>query len=156
VEIVRNQRDPDRVESILRGLPEWFGIESAIVDYVDAARTLPSYLAVEDGEVVGVCLVERHFPQAAEVHLLAVDRAWHRRGVGRALMDAVEQDLGDEGVAFLQVKTLGASRESLEYALTRRFYEALGYVALEEFDADTLWPGNPCLVMIKHLPSVVS
>ncbi|HSK23750.1 MAG TPA: hypothetical protein VK906_11265 [Egicoccus sp.] len=48
---------------------------------------------------------------------------------------------------------LGASRPSQEYAATRAFYEALGYEGIEEFAADTIWPGNPCLMMVKHLPT---
>jgi hypothetical protein len=51
----------------------------------------------------------------------------------------------------VQVETLGAPHDSPEYAATRRFYEVLGYQGLEEYLADTLWPGNPCLVMVKHL-----
>jgi hypothetical protein len=47
------------------------------------------------------------------------------------------------------VKTLGASRESEHYARTRRFYEARGFVPLEEFP--NLWPGNPALQLVKRL-----
>lgn len=153
MEVRRDERDPERVAAMLRALPEWFGIEEANAHYVEAAGRLPSYLARVDGEVVGACLIEHHTPHAAEVHLLVVDRPWHRRGVGRALMAEVEDDLREAGMTFLQVKTLGASHESEEYARTRRFYEALGYLAVEEFAADTLWPGNPCLLLLKHLPS---
>jgi hypothetical protein len=32
---------PDTVERLLRALPEWFGIESAIDEYVESARTMP-------------------------------------------------------------------------------------------------------------------
>jgi hypothetical protein len=38
-----------------------------------------------------------------------------------------------------------------EYAATRSFYEALGDQGLEEYPAGTIWPGDPCLVMGKHL-----
>lgn len=142
---------PTEVEAILRGLPEWFGIEEALLDYVDQAGRLPTYTATVDGDVQGVCLVRQHNRYAAEIHLLAVRRAVHRRGLGRALVGAAERDLQVRGVELMQVKTLGATHPSPEYAATRRFYEALGYRPLEEFDADTLWPGNPCLVMVKSL-----
>jgi hypothetical protein len=32
----------------------------------------------------------------------------------------------------------------------RRFYEARGFVPLEEFP--DFWPGNPCLLLVKRLP----
>lgn len=55
---------PETVERLLRGLPEWFGIESSINEYVETARTLPTLLAVDGaGEAVGVLLLQRHFAQ---------------------------------------------------------------------------------------------
>ncbi|CAN5237166.1 hypothetical protein BH11ACT2_BH11ACT2_14590 [soil metagenome] len=58
VEIDRRQ-DPDATDRILRSLPEWFGIEEAIQHYVLSAARLDSFLAVRDGEVVGVALTDR-------------------------------------------------------------------------------------------------
>lgn len=143
---------PDDVGRLLRDLPEWFGIEEAVDGYVAAAQRLPTHVARDDdGVTVGVCLVEHHGDHTSEIHLLAVQRDHHRRGIGRALMAAVEEDLAADGREFVQVKTLGPSDPSPEYAATRRFYASLGYRHLEEFPADSLWPGNPCLVMVRHL-----
>lgn len=147
---------PDDVERLLRGLPAWFGIDEANAEYVEAARRLPTYVATaNDGTqpptIVGVCLVEHHNEHSSEIHLLAVDHDHHRRGIGRSLLERVEQDLTRAGREFLQVKTLGSAHPSPEYAATRHFYEALGYRALQEFPADEMWPGNPCLVMVKAL-----
>jgi GNAT superfamily N-acetyltransferase len=76
---------------------------------------------------------------------------WHRRGIGRALVAALEADLIAVGVKFLQVKTLGPSSPDPGYERTRQFYASAGFEPLEE-TAD-LWPGNPCLIMIKALAS---
>lgn len=62
-----------------------------------------------DGCVVGVTLVDRHFPHVAEIHLTVVDRAIHGSGVGTAMLAAVEADAVDRGVRLLEVKTLGPS-----------------------------------------------
>lgn len=83
-------RDPAAVERLLRGLPEWFGIESATAEYVGAAGRLPGLLAYAGDEPVGALLLERHFPTAA-----------------------------------------------------------LGFQPVEELL--DLWPGNPCLLMVKPL-----
>lgn len=40
-------------ENILRSLPKWFGIESAIVDYVKDVQTMPMLAATLDSEVIG-------------------------------------------------------------------------------------------------------
>lgn len=148
--VTREPTNPAVVESLLRSLPAWFGIEAAIVGYITAAARLATYLA-RDAEAapVGVLLVERHFPVAAEVHLMAVDPAHHRAGIGRALLRAAEEDLAADGVRLVQVKTLGPSRADSNYARTRLFYEACGFQPLEEIHG--LWGDNPCLVMVKTL-----
>ena len=142
---------PEVVGALLRDLSEWFGIEDAITEYVTRSADLPTYTAHIDGEPVGVLVLEHHNDRVAEMYVLAADRRFHRRGVGRALVAAAEADLTTAGTRYLQVKTLGASHPSEEYAATRAFYRTLGYQDLEEFPADTLWPGNPCLLMVKHL-----
>lgn len=142
---------PADVERLLAALPDWFGIPEANAGYVAAARTLPTYLARDDGGVLGALLVKRHFPASAEVYLLAVAPGRHRQGIGRALVAAAEADLARQGVRILQVKTLGPSRPNEPYARTRAFYAALGFIPVEEF-AD-LWPGNPCLLLAKPLAS---
>jgi len=157
---------PQTAERLLRALPQWFGIEASSAAYVEAARRLPAYLAgpapgppsapagpggPDDGQgAAGVLLLERHFPGAAEIHLLAVDPAYHRHGAGRALVEAAEAGLIADGVEFLQVKTLGPSSPDEGYERTRAFYAAMGFTPLEELHG--LWDeGNPCLIMIKHL-----
>lgn len=149
---IRSHNVPDDVERLLRGLPEWFGIEHSLLEYVEDAKRLPTYVFrdPELGLVIGVLLVRRHFATAAEVHLMAVDRAWHRRGVGGALLQAAEEGLRKQGVRFLQVKTLSHSRDDANYERTRRFYLAQGFTPLEEFP--DLWdPANPCLQLVKSL-----
>ncbi len=144
---------PGAVERLLRMLPGWFGIESSVLEYGADARTRPAYQAWPDGQQAakpsGVLLAARHFPASAEIYLMAVDPAWHRCGAGRALVAALEADLIAEGVEFLQVKTQGPARPDAGYEKTRRFYAGLGFQPLEEIHG--LWPGIPCLIMIKSL-----
>ena len=136
-------------------LPSWFGIESSNVAYIESAGTMPTYLAWPEasacsGEPVGVLLANQHFPQSAEIHLLAVDPALHRRGVGRALVTAFEADLVASDVEYLQVKTLGPSHPDAGYQLTRQFYLGMGFRPLEELHS--VWgEENPCLIMVKAL-----
>jgi ribosomal protein S18 acetylase RimI-like enzyme len=156
--VTSGESDPSTVERLLRLLPDWFGIESAIIDYVESARTLPTYLAWRDpgpadsGERLpaGVLLAARHFPCSAEIYLMAVDPAVHRQGAGRALVAALEADLIADRVEFLQVKTLGTASRHAGYDRTRKFYSSVGFQPLEEING--LWPENPCLIMIKTLP----
>jgi coenzyme F420-0:L-glutamate ligase/coenzyme F420-1:gamma-L-glutamate ligase len=54
------------------------------------------------------------------------------------------------GIPYLHVKTLGPSRPDPGYDATRSFYEAVGFVALEELHG--LWDeNNPTLVLVKDV-----
>jgi ribosomal protein S18 acetylase RimI-like enzyme len=137
-------------ERILRALPAWFGIEESIAAYVRRLPELEVLVARTGGRVVGFIAVEHHGPRAAEIHVMAVEPERHRGGLGRLLVEHTARDLRATGTIFLQVKTLSASREDAAYEATRRFYEALGFVPLEEHP--NLWgPANPCLQMIRRL-----
>ena len=143
------RQDADSVALLLRGLPDWFGIEEANARYVEAARTMPTLLAHDGDVVVGALLWHRHFPAAAEVHLLAVEAGRHRIGVGTALLARLEDELRADGVRYLQVKTLGPSQPDEAYAATHAFYEARGFVPIEEFT--DFWDDEPMLLMVKAL-----
>ncbi len=137
-------------EPILRALPDWFGIEEAIVQYVKDIDGLPTWLAMDGSETAGFLAIKKHTPYAAEILVMGVRLTQHRRGAGRALVLAAEQELRRQGVQFLQVKTLSASHPDENYARTRAFYFALGFRPLEEMPG--LWgSANPCLLMVKSL-----
>ena len=133
-------------EQVLRDLPDWFGIEEATAAYIRGAAGLPTFAVGDDA----LLSLELHNPRAAEVYVMGVRRARHGQGLGTALLDAAEQYLRDREVEYLQVKTLGPSDPDPGYASTRAFYEARGFVPLEELLG--LWDeDNPCLLMVKRL-----
>lgn len=141
-------------ERILRALPEWFGIEESIVEYVEQVANLPTWVAHVDGQVVGFVSVQIHTDRAAEIIVMGVSKPHHRCGIGKALVEAAEKELRRRGIEFFQVKTLSPRRESQAYDKTRQFYRALGFVAVQEFP--TLWDeANPCLQMMKSLATEV-
>ena len=136
-------------ERILRGLPDWFGIEESIAGYIDALPTARVLVARQNGRVTGFLALRDHNPSTSEILVMAVERHAHRTGIGRALMAEAVQHAFDRGKTLLEVKTLGPSHPDPFYARTRQFYEAMGFLPLEELDE--LWPGNPCLIMVKVL-----
>ena len=135
---------------ILRGLPEWFGIEEATEAYIRSVRELETWAAWLDDRPAGFVSLKRHGSRSAEIYVMGVRRDAHRRGIGSALLAAAEQEAAQTGVQFMQVKTLGPSRPSRGYDATRRFYDARGYVPLEELFG--IWQeDNPCLLLVKRL-----
>lgn len=146
---VDRSRDPAGVERVLRSLPAWFGIYEATASYVEKAARLESFVARDDGAAVGVALVDRHFPDSAELALLAVHRDFRGQGIGRRLVAAVEEYLRTDDCGFLEVHTVGPSYADEGYAETRAFYTAMGFSPVHEFDRLD-WDG-PTLLMIKNL-----
>jgi GNAT superfamily N-acetyltransferase len=154
-------------ELILRALPGWFGIESALVEYAQAADELPSLVAVLPGpscereerpgsqqvrpdRVVGFVTLKETSEDALELHVMGVVPAWHRRGTGRALVERAATYARAEGYALLHVKTLAPSHPDQGYAATRAFYAAAGFRPLEVITE--LWgPDDPCLLMVRPL-----
>ncbi len=137
-------------KKILDDLPDWFGIEEANRNYVEKAEKLPTFVAYLQSEPVGFMSLLQHSQRSAELYVLGVLQTHHRKGIGQKLLHTSEIYLKDQGVEFIQVKTLAALADDPNYEKTRRFYEAAGYVTLEVFP--DLWDAqNPCLQMIKHI-----
>jgi GNAT superfamily N-acetyltransferase len=137
-------------ERILRTLPEWFGIEESLLEYVRSTSRLPTFVAEVKGQIVAFASLIEHFPTSWEVHCIAVDAAFRGKGIGMHLHEHIEAWLVTQGVAVLQVKTIAATHPSREYAQTRGFYVAAGYVPVEIFPR--LWAAHlPVLQMIKML-----
>ena len=135
-------------QAILAELPEWFGLAESNAAYERLAETGPAVIALEDGEPVGLMLLKDHFGETLEIYFLAVRRDRHRAGVGRALVEHAEATAAAAGARFLSVKTRGPSKPYEPYERTRRFYQGMGFIALEEFAE--LWdPENPALFMAK-------
>ncbi len=147
------RREPSSVRSILTSLPDWFGDPDAIDNYEHDAGSgaFQSLLAVDSGTTVGVALVRRHFPEAAELHLIAVAPDARGHGVGRAIVERIAADLTDNGCRLLSVHTVGPSFDSEPYADTRQFYKTTGFCPLEEHDGLD-WPG-PSLILVRVLPA---
>lgn len=146
-----NREDPPSVHTILESLPGWFGDREAIENYVVAAadERFQSFLAVASGQTVAVALVARHFPEAAELHLIAVASAARGNGIGRALVDHIAAELSADGCRFISVHTVGPSFDNVAYAETREFYRRTGFLPLEEHHGLD-WPG-PSLILVRVL-----
>jgi len=137
-------------ERVLRALPDWFGNEEALVAYAGSSAKMPLYAAFVDDAAVGFVTVKAHNPFTAEVYVMGILPAYHRLGIGRALIARCEKVCRESGRRFLTVKTLDASAESEEYARTRMFYKAMGFCPLEVFPL--LWDErNPCLFLAKYV-----
>jgi GNAT superfamily N-acetyltransferase len=137
-------------EPVLRALPDWFGIEEAVVQYLKDLEELPTFLAAAGDRVVGFLALLPRNEYVTEILVMGVLPDAHRAGVGRSLVQRAEAYARECRAEYLYVKTLGPSHPDSGYARTRAFYVALGFRPLEEFMQ--IWDeNNPCLLMIKTI-----
>ena len=144
--------DPDSdavaCDAIVASLPEWFGMDEGIRECAAAVRTQPGLVAEVDGMVTGFLTLARPYPGTPEISWLAVHARGRRRGIGRALVVAASDQLRAQGDRLVLVKTLSDRTEpGPEYAETRAFYVAMGFVPVAELD---LYPENP--IQLLALP----
>jgi len=141
--------------ALMDGLSEWFQIPEAKAAYVADLLRYPSWVILgstgtDRDQVLGFVSLAKPQPSAFEVHVMTVRRDRHRQGIGRALLEFVEQQAARHGGRYMQVKTLAASHPDPFYARTRNFYTGVGYVPL--FETDQLWGAdNPTLILVKAL-----
>ncbi|GAX41904.1 hypothetical protein NIES4075_29010 [Tolypothrix sp. NIES-4075] len=151
IELVGSFYDKAEVcESILRALPQWFGKEAALIQYLKDIEMLPSLLAVVNNQCIGFLTFKLHNEYAAELYIMGVRPEYHRQGIGCALVRRVESILRQQSIEYWQVKTLASSHPDKFYAQTRAFYFSMGFRPLEVFTQ--LWgEANPCMLMVKRL-----
>lgn len=134
---------------ILRNLPQWFGIEESILEYGQNLRSLDGFVAEHEGSIVGFVGLKRYGQFSIEIDVVGVQPDLRRSGVGRTLLKYVETNAITPLTRLLHMKTLAPSDPDENYAQTRAFWEANGYIAM---DAHNLWgEANPCQVMVKPI-----
>lgn len=135
---------------ILRALPDWFGIEESIKEYVHDVKDMIFYAAYESNKPVGFTAIKRHNEYTSEVYVMGILKEYHRQGIGRELIKVAEAYCIEQGMKLLSVKTLADTVENIAYANTRKFYARQGFIPLEVFP--DLWDmANPCIMLIKIL-----
>jgi GNAT superfamily N-acetyltransferase len=136
-------------DAIIASLPDWFGMEEGIRDCAEAVRHERGLVFDRDGSVIGFLTVVDRTPATSEITWMAVHADARGRGVGTALMEALIGRLAADGVSLLVVKTLSDREDpGPEYAATRAFYLARGFVPAAELD---LYPDNPMQLMSRRL-----
>ena len=135
---------------ILATLPGWFGMPESNAAYARAVEAMPMFAAMDGAAVLGFLALGRPTPHVFEVHVMGVRPQHHRQGVGRALLAAAVRHARSAGLRHLTVKTLSARDPDPGYGRTRAFYEAAGFVAIDEFP-ESWSPGNPLVLLLKRL-----
>jgi GNAT superfamily N-acetyltransferase len=144
------EQDRELCKQVLAELRDWFGIKSSNEAYISILGSVPTAVAVVDDEIIGFAALEQHNKDSIELHVIAVKKAYHNRGIGTKLINWAESWCRVKGVSWFHVKTRGPSTPDPGYEKTRKFYEAKEFVPL--FESLVIWgPENAALVMVKKL-----
>ena len=134
---------------VLEQLPGWFENEQARGKYAADCENQAVFCARKDGKVAGFLAAKRLSDRAAEIAVMGVAPKIHREGIGRALFWRCAAWCWQNGIGYLQVKTLGEKKPDAGYAKTRAFYQKMGFVPLECFDE--IWgEENPCQILVRY------
>lgn len=137
-------------DGILRKLPEWFGIEQSIADYVQGVKDKVFYAVYEGNAAIGFICLKFNNRFTAEIYVLGILEQYHRNGIGKRLVGVAEQYIKEHAFKLFMVKTLGESVDYEYYERTRGFYRKVGFYPLEELKE--IWgEENPCLIMVKSM-----
>ena len=85
---------------VLEDLPEWFGIPEAREAYIAESAACPFFCAFLDGTPAGFCYLQETGKDTAEVAAMGVRRAFHRQGIGRALLKRAKAAARAKGIRF--------------------------------------------------------
>ena len=151
LEIQESERKSKYAESILRNLPDWFGNEKSLCDYIERVSKLQFWAAIsEKGDCIGFISIKVHYEHTGEIYVCGVLPNHHKQGVGKELYRLAEDYLVMYGCKYIIVKTLSELAQYEPYDKTRGFYLRIGFEPL--ITLTEMWDDeNPCLVMIKEL-----
>ena len=146
------QEDRATIVEMAKSLRQWF-TELGIQQIARDLQTLKGLVALEDENMAGFVTYSINVDETvAELTWIAVHPNLHRKGIGRSLVEALEEVLVRLGVSAFEVSTVADSVEYEPYARTRSFYHALGFTDVR---VDRGWypSGDDRLLLRKLLPT---
>jgi len=135
---------------VLEDLPMWFGIPESTNEYCENVTQYKFIALCDAEEEIGFASIKENSEYVSELYVLGILRKYHRKGIGKLLMEYIYKELKERKIHYLEVKTLDESRESEEYQRTRMFYKKMGFIPFDILENE--WgKENPCLIMLKDL-----
>ncbi len=134
---------------LLEQLQEWFGIPEAREEYIAESVGKDFFCAYEENTPIGFLYLKETGKATVELAAMGVLQAYHRKGVGKTLVQAAKAYAAAKGYSFMQVKTVQMGRYD-SYDKTNLFYQSMGFQEFEVFP--TLWDEwNPCQIYVMAL-----
>ena len=135
--------------SILEALPEWFEVEESRERYIAECAEWIFLAEKEKEEYAAFLCLKETGKDTVELAVMGVLKKYHRKGMGRALLEKAKEIAADAGYLFMQVKTVRMGMYE-DYDGTNQFYLSCGF---REFEViPELWgEKNPCQIYVMPL-----
>jgi ribosomal protein S18 acetylase RimI-like enzyme len=149
-EITENNKKAEYTNHILRKLPEWFGIEKSLLEYVNTVNKYHFWAAFDNDNCIGFFSGKIHHNRTGDIYVCGVDPNYHGKGIGTLLYKELEKYCIKNNCEYIIVKTVDETDTEKHYGKTVKFYKSIGFKEL--ITLPELWDeSNPCLIMIKIL-----
>ena len=150
LEILDNKKKTEYTNTILRKLPEWFGNEKSLVEYINTVKNKHFFAAFDNENCIGFFSGKIHYNRTGDLYVLGIDPNYHGIGIGTLLYKELEKYFIDKKCEYIIVKTLSEVAEYKPYLKTKEFYKKMGFKEL--ITLTEMWDKeNPCLIMIKNI-----
>ena len=148
LEITDNNKKMEYTNYILRKLPEWFGIETSLLEYVNTVYKYNFWAAFDNNNCIGFFSVKIHHNRTGDIYVCGINPNYHRKGIGKLLYKELEKYCIKNSCEYIIVKTVDEIDIKKSYGKTVKFYKSIGFKEL--ITIPEVWDkNNPCLIMIK-------
>ncbi|MCR4640061.1 GNAT family N-acetyltransferase [Ruminococcus sp.] len=135
--------------NILEALKEWFEVDGSRERYIEESADMIFFAAEENGEYTGFLCLKETGNATVELAVMGVLKPYHRKGIGRELVECAKEAAKFLGYSFMQVKTVQMGKYE-DYDRTNLFYIGCGFKEFEVFP--DLWDeANPCQIYVMSL-----
>lgn len=136
--------------AIIKTLPDWFGLPDANAGYIKGVEAKAAFVVKdEDGACIGMLSLNHPYPTNCDIYWIGVRPEFHRKGIGKLLLDAALARATELGCETMTVETLSDTDPDPGYGRTRAYYTAMGFKPL--FELRPHGDANPMLYMLKNI-----
>jgi ribosomal protein S18 acetylase RimI-like enzyme len=144
----KREEDHEGMVEVACALSQWFTPEG-LADMAQDFKFHAGFIAMDEGKIVGFITYETLTGNLAELSWIGVHPGYQHQGVGKRLLQLLEEQLITQGIRILQVSTLADSVVYEPYAETRAFYRANGF---QDYRIDPgYYHGDDRLLLRKYL-----
>lgn len=145
----KREEDHENMLEVARALPQWFTPEG-LADMAQDFKLHEGLVAADGDKIVGFITYETLAVDLAELSWMGVHPEYQHQGVGKRLLQLLEERLIAQGIRILQVATVADSVAYEPYARTRAFYRANGFQD-HRVDPGYFSTGDDRLLLRKYL-----